>query len=207
MDVFQWNQSDVDWFISKFKSEEREINTRSVQRKYNNKPISYDFRQLMRLVVKSGYARVTSGCVTSKKYKIRMSSERYPYRIDLFDKELIEHPELNNIVPEFEELINTFFPEMDGYNPYQLEAWDNHQLCVELIVASFSVYNFQGGDYDCIWESELAKDLTPSENYKNLFALTMNILVAEYVAYKVVIPEVRGIAAKMTGEKIPGVNP
>jgi hypothetical protein len=207
MTAFQWSQSDVDWFIAKFKNEEKEIDARIVQRKYNNKPTASDFRQLMRLVVKSGYARVTNGCVSSKRYKIRMVSEQNPYRIDLFDKELIECKELNNIVPDFYELLQVFFPEMEEYNFYQEEAWDNHRLFVELIVEGFSVYNLQGGDYDIIWESDLCEYITPSDNYKDSFFFIMNVLVAEYTALKVIIPEVIDIARKTTGDEVPGIDP
>jgi hypothetical protein len=205
MDAFQWNKSDIDWFISKFKGEEKEIDARSVQRKYNNKPSSSDFRRLMRLVVQSGYARVTNGCVTSKKYRIRMNSEQYPCRIYLFDKELIEHTELDNIVPEFDDLMDTFFPEIKEYNPHQVSIWDDHRLLAEMIVAGFSTYNYQYSDYDFIWESELAVDLMPSDSYKDLFCGIMNALVAEYIACKVVIPEIRNIAAT-TGEMIPEMD-
>jgi hypothetical protein len=207
MGTFQWNESHIDWFIKKFKGEQKELDARSVQRKYGWGLSSQDFRQLMRLVVKSGYARVTNGCVSSKRYKIRMISEQNPYRIDLFDKELIEHKGLNNIVPEFDELLYVFFPEMEEYNVYQEEAWDNHRLFVELIVEGFSIYNFRGGDYDIIWESDLCEYITPSDNYKDLFFFIMNVLISEYIACKVIIPEVIDIAKRTTDDEIPEIDP
>lgn len=207
MGAFQWNESHVDWFVKRFKGEQKELDARSVQRKYGWGLSSQDFRNLMRLVVQLEYARVTNGCVSSKRYKIRMISEQNPYLINLFDKELIEHKELNNIVPEFYELIHIFLPEMEYINPHQEEAWDNHRLFVELIIEGFSVYNFHGGDYDIVWESTLCEGIMPSDNYKDMFSLVMNVLAIEYVAYKVIIPEVRDISRKITGEEISEVDP
>lgn len=206
MGAFQWSESHVDWFVERFKGEQKELDARSVQRKYGWGLSSQDFRNLMRLVVQLEHARVTNGCVTSKKYRIRMKSEQYPYETNLFDKALIEYLQTNDVFPDFYDLLNTFFPEIDGYNCYQEIAWDDYRLFFERIIHAFSVYNLRGGDYDTVWESHDQDFLTPSDKDKDLFCLIMRLLTKEYIAYKIVIPEIRRIAEEITGETMPEVD-
>ena len=100
----EWNQSSFDWFKDEFKEETVEIEAREVQQRFGSRvgdkfpesyKKSYVFRDLMRCIIEDGQARVTQSFSWSKDYRIRMTSDSYPYVERVFDDDVFLHPYIN----------------------------------------------------------------------------------------------------------------
>ncbi len=211
MAIFQWDQFHLDWFISKFK-DEIYIEARTVQRKYRRKkgemkPSTQDFRNLMRLVVKNRLARVVKGCVSSKKYKIRMVSDSYPYTQNLFDEEILSYPCLANLIVEINDFIEYSFPGLKLQNNDKI-----HQIRDEVVMQSkiywsaFSAYNFFGGDFDMAFEEVgiSADEITiiPMDYYSG----QINSLILTYQALKLAAPELNKALNSTTPELVKNLS-
>jgi hypothetical protein len=194
MTTFQWEQSHIDWFVLKFKDREKDIDARTVQRNYTQKRgerlSSQDFRDLMRLVVQNKSARVTMYCVSSKKYRIRMVSENYPYIQELFDKEFF----LNESKWAFCS-IALFEGDYLGSierttETYQQEILTKGNMLRDLYLCAFLAYNFSGGDFDDVFMKSGFKlnSITTKED----ICLRINRWILEFKALQLASDDMTG---------------
>jgi hypothetical protein len=216
---FQWNESDIEWFVNSFKDEPKEINARMIhdkckgkykRLKRSDKPSFQDLRDLMRYVVRHKSARVTESHVTSKKYRIKMVSEKYPYEQNFFDPEFFNHTlfceisDLRKLLKSFPFLLgNGASLRLDWYEALQLE---------KMYVQAFLAHNDDGGDLDLVFEkfgwelnssiNENQKDfLNPKyiASQRDSFCKSINYFAVQYKLFKnafddlVMIPEISNV--------------
>jgi hypothetical protein len=193
---FQWNQSHINWFSSRFQNEKKEIKSRDVQKNYRNRAgeprlSSQDFRNLMRLVVKAGLARVTNGNVLSRKYEIKMVSEDFSYIQPLFDREFLDDLSGEKLVPSFDEFIKDYFPglETDELCDYMDRLWCAAYFFVDLYREAFYCYNFHGNDIDRLYENKalFGKEYSAPRDY---FYSIIDCFVCEYRLFKMIANEI-----------------
>jgi hypothetical protein len=203
MTDFEWNESHVEWFVKTFGNSKKEIFGRCVEKRYrpkngepkkgrpigNEKTITMDdFRMLMRLMVVKGKARVVCSYSGSSKYSIRMVSEEYPYKVELFDRHIFNHPVMIASMPTPEDLFCIYrvppnYLETDSNkSDYILVSWYGMAYMV-----AFAAYNFKGGDFDCVfdWVSvNISPDFFYDKCQKELFIFETNIFIALYKVCK-----------------------
>lgn len=189
MTAFQWNEYHIAWFTERFKEEEKEITSRVLQRNYNrrkgeSKQDSQDFRNLMRLMVCNGVARVTNGCVSSCNYRIKLIDHK-----ELFDKDFFRELEYEDIIPPFDELFDVYLPSepRDKY----IETYTDFSIAAESYRSAFLVYEYFGCDYDLIFDTENSMGFYRTTGEKDFFFAACNIFVSQYKAMKLLVSEPR----------------
>jgi hypothetical protein len=180
----------VDWFVERFKDESKDIDAGTVAQNYHQKKGEpkldhQDYKNLMRLVVQKEFARVVDGFVTSKRYKIRMVSEEYPYIQTVFDEEFFLFMQPQDTVPN-SQTCRKLFPEVSE------QEWNNHSYCeaYEVIVCraaalydAFFVQNYRGGDLSTSALRELGSDKN-SGKHADCFQLEIESFILQYKALK-----------------------
>lgn len=196
MTAFQWNEYHIAWFIERFKEERKEITSRVLQRNYNrrkgeSKQDSQDFRNLMRLMVRNGLARVTSGCVSSNSYRIKLIDNQIKLadRPEVFDNDFFCKLEHEDILPAFDELFDMYLPlvSRDKY----IELYTDFSVVIESYISAFFVYEHFGCDYDLIFDLEDSIGFPRTIGEKDFFSFAFNVFVCEYNAIKVLVNESR----------------
>lgn len=157
----EWNETHVDWFIQKFHGETKEIDARKVQQLFGNRrddeftdpsDKAYDFRVLMRLIVKNGLARVTQDFSWSKHYKIKMVSSDYPYTVEIFDDLIFLHPIFScpflGVFGLAESTEAMTINLIDRYG-FQLSSKIlRYEIAFRRFNAAFHLYQYCGGDIE-----------------------------------------------------------
>lgn len=197
MSDFQWKKSDIDWFTKRFKDEKTEITSRFVSQNYPRKkgdckPLSQDFRNLMRLIVQNQQARVTSGHVASKSYRIRMVSSGHPYIQELFDENFFSHFQWKMEASELSEVRKFYFPEMkgmisDSYIQGLLDGWN---AVVEMYHHAFWIYNFAGADYDLLAGARIVPVSDIIRAMKDEVCAELHSCICQYKLFKLAKPEI-----------------
>jgi hypothetical protein len=136
---FQWKDSHINAFAKKFKNTNEDITSEYLARNYipgvGQKVLTaQDRRNLMKLIVVNGYARVIKGTPASRKYTIRMNSDEME---DLyFDSAVLSNPRIFDL------------PRVDclGANPTvaDLLVWLKHKMRWLEIYNLFCRYQNEG---------------------------------------------------------------
>jgi hypothetical protein len=194
---FQWKESHVKWFLSKFKTDPKELSAGVIEKRYypgNGEPRKgkpkgdeqtidmQDFRNLMRLMVKKKFARVTSGHVKSKGYRIRMVSDKYHYVQQLFSKNLLIVRGVTERMPDFDSLFKKHLPHFSSWNESHLEAWGRQPRRLAMYCGAFAVYNYMGGDFDDLFDfcPEHWTESTDRINEKEGFIIRISHFISMY---------------------------
>jgi hypothetical protein len=207
MSNFQWKKSDIDWFTERFKGEKTEITSRFVsqnypRKKWECKPLSQDFRNLMRLIVQNKQARVTSGHVTSKSYRIRMISDGYPYIQELFDEIFFSHFQWEMKAFKLSEAREFYFQEIkdmvsDSYIQELLDGWN---AAVKMYRRAFWIYNFAGADYDLLADNRDVLNSDIIRAMKDDICAELHSYVCQYKLFKLVKPEIENFLRESVSE-------
>ncbi len=167
---FQWNESDINWFIENFKDETNEIQSRMVQQKYKRgqkiNVKAQDCKNLMRLVVINKHARVTKGHVNSTGYRIKMISQEYPYHQEIFDKNFFTYSPFEKSDLSF---IIESYPKTLKWIVYLESEWAEALLLERMYVSAFYAHNLFGGDLDRVFE-EFGASIKVSRGQNNGFS-------------------------------------
>jgi hypothetical protein len=151
---FQWNESHIKWCLKTFKARTEELSAGDIEKRYTPKKgmgeprkgnpkgdeqtiDMQDFRNLMRLMVKKKYARVTKEFCQSDGYKIYMVSVEYPYIQEVFDTSVIE------IIP------SVFINQSKDWEASKSEEFNKLMI---FYMFGFRVYTHMGGDFDYIFD-------------------------------------------------------
>lgn len=205
MSNFQWNQSHVDWLVSRFKNETRNITAKNVLDNYNRRKgepriAAQDCRNLMRFAVQCGCARVVDSCVDSKRYKVRLVSSDYLYTQELFDKKLFDEYLLNCLLLYLDKVASLFYrdSEMKATDAIPqkiiLEAYE----LADLYQKAFLSYNFKGADIDEVF-AEKSTSICEIKT-KELICQVFNRYVREYEICKSICESINNISEE---EKYP----
>jgi hypothetical protein len=206
MCIFKWSQSHINWLITRFKNEERDITAKDVLDNYNRrkgepKIVAQDCRNLMRLTVQGECARVTNGCVNSNSYRIQLVTSNYPYTQELFDKELFNWYLLGDLPSYLGEVAAPFYmdDEMNVTDEIpQKMIFESYELA-KLYQRAFLTYNFSGGDIDNVFLEEGV--FIDEMKTKELISQIINRYTQEYKLWKIV----GEVISESTREEVPTV--
>jgi hypothetical protein len=230
MNDFQWNKTDVEWFVDNFKNGTDEIGSRIVHQKYRRwkktDVKSLDCKNLMRLVVHHKLARVVKSHATSHKYRIKMVANDYPYIQDFFDGELfipdnpsyllqgIEKTEVDEIITKYPRL------GIEEWNESCQEQWSQSTMLGQLYFNAFVAYNLLGGDFDKVFIHQSSPEINPWRNFtyetipsqkivisqRDSFCLMINSFRCYYRLFKLAIPNLTSICSRYGVVDIPYTN-
>jgi hypothetical protein len=182
----EWNEEHIKWFEERFAGEEKEISSQTVQNAHGRvkidrgeqKPDKQDFRNLMRLVVKKGSARVSQGVSGISSYRIRMVSDHFPYNQELFSDMVACRLMFEVNLPPTKEEFSNLGDLLPDWTDRHQSKWKQERYWWFEIRHAFQRYKYFGGDFE---------DVPPCFNpeLKESFALIVNELICQYKAIKI----------------------
>jgi hypothetical protein len=192
MSGFPWDKDDVEKFKKIFKGVDVDIKAGDIPRKNSFKragrtrPKVKDFEQLMRLVVKDKSARVKQGIVGSKRYRIQMISDDYPYVQNIFDDVVFKYNFWLKPMPEPEDLLKRL-PKGTKWDEGLQQKWESTYLKAEMFgYALEEIYIYHGFDLDYLFEIRIDNDgrsVSTTEWQKELWALDIQRYISMYEAF------------------------
>jgi hypothetical protein len=202
MSDFQWNDSHVEWFVRTFKDKPGDVNAGIVHSYYHRKkgelqPHNQDYRNLMRLVVKKEFARVTQGFFTSRRYAIRMVTGNYPYIQTVFDQELFLFMKPCDTVPNGD-IWEKLFPDVskDEWNGTLYRESGLFMVAkAEALRSAFLSQNYLGGELSANLLVYLDNDKVSGQN-ADYFQLEIENFILQYKALKAASPELASLLQK-----------
>jgi hypothetical protein len=212
MSSFQWDESHIYMFIELFNNRAEDIDGRTVQSNFRSfqrrkrvpKLYAQDYRNLMRLIVRNKFARVTNSCFTSKRYRIKLVTDDYPYERIVFDEELFCHPWLNDLFSRPTNFIENIFPVMrlGKWDSSYQSAWDTAAHLPRAYLESCMEYNSSGGDFHYkLLGQEVVITSNKIRDFGNFYYQQVNYYICQYRAFKLAKSEIETFFAGSLHDK------
>ncbi len=215
MTDFQWQPHHVEWFVETFGKKKGDLSSGDIEKRYTPKKgeprkgkskngeqriTPQDFRNLMRLVVKGKFARVTQSHVRGKGYRVRMVSEDYPYVQKVFKEwaySTVDELIFLNPMPDREMLLSAYIPDANIEWVDKIDdLWRMTFNRGLNYLMAFQACHKDGGDLDAIFDylerAQLNIEATggyaeaPMEDGKReLFTLEIHFRATLYRAFEI----------------------